>query len=958
MLGGALLTIRGLSLLILVTFAASAQTRPSDLGPQFVQTVRPFLEKHCVACHSGQTPAAQFDLSVYKELEEVVRDHQHWSLLAEKLRAKQMPPAAAPQPPDEARAQVVSWVEAMLDHEARRNAGDPGTVLARRLSNAEYNYTIRDLTGVDIRPTREFPVDPANPAGFDNSGESLAMSPALLGKYLQAAHDVANHMVLTPTGVEFAPYSMLVETDQDKYCVTRIVDFYHAQNTNYADYFLTAWRYKHRSKLGAPEATLASLAKQDGVSAKYLATIWKALEEEPEEIGPLAKLHALWAALPAPASGQRDLAREGADAMRDYVVGLRKKLEPRFEPLKIDGISSTSQPFLIWKNRQYAMHRRTFDRMALEVEGEPTPDLPDPSQLDGEQQKIAEHYRDRRGDPELQVPAGQRAPYEAAFERFSSIFPDAFYISERGRYYLDPTRDKGRFLSAGFHNLMGYFRDDQPLYELVLDEEGQRRLDALWRELDYVALATNRTFVQFYLSESGEARGGGRESEGERPETSAITSEEVIRKVEAAYLERARPSGNETALEAIRDRFESVNETIRWVEQAKAAAEPLHRDALLALAENAYRRPLSERERNELLEFYRTLRDRDGLSHEDAMRDSLVRVLMSPSFCYRVDLVEAAGEPEAAEAKTISRLPISDYSLASRLSYFLWSSMPDAELLSHAAAGDLHKPEVIAAQARRMLRDPRSRGLATELGGNWLDFRRFEQHNAVDRERFPSFDDDLREAMFREPIEFLADLIRNDRPLLDLLYADRTFVNSVLAKHYGMTDVKAGPEEWVRVDNAGRYGRGGLLPMAVFLTMNAPGLRTSPVKRGYWVVRRVLGEQIPPPPAVVPELPRDESKMDLLLRDALARHREDPMCASCHARFDSFGLAFEGYGPIGERRTEDLAGRPVDARATFPGAEQESEGFEGVRGTSATIARTISSTTSAARCWSTPSGAC
>jgi hypothetical protein len=256
--------------------------------------------------------------------------------------------------------------------------------------------------------------------------------------------------------------------------------------------------------------------------------------------------------------------------------------------------------------------------------------------------------------------------------------------------------------------------------------------------------------------------------------------------------------------------------------------------------------------------------------------------------------------------------------------------MPDEELLARAAAGDLRKPEVLKAQARRMLQDKRVRGLATEFGGNWLDFRRFEQHNAVDRERFASFNEELRQAMFEEPIHFIDDAIRNDRSVLDLLYADYTFVNPVLAKHYGMAKVEGQPEDWVRVADARQYGRGGLLPMSVFLTKNAPGLRTSPVKRGYWVVKRVLGEEIPPPPAAVPELPRDEAKMELPLRDELARHREDPSCSSCHARFDSFGLALEGYGPIGEVRTQDLAGRPVDVRAEFPNGG-EGAGLDGLK---------------------------
>jgi hypothetical protein len=220
--------------------------------------------------------------------------------------------------------------------------------------------------------------------------------------------------------------------------------------------------------------------------------------------------------------------------------------------------------------------------------------------------------------------------------------------------------------------------------------------------------------------------------------------------------------------------------------------------------------------------------------------------------------------------------------------------------------------------------------LATEFCGNWLDFRRFQQHNAVNRERFPSFDDELREAMFQEPIRFFLDVAQNDRSVLDFVYADDTFVNAVLAKHYGVPVVEGTADAWVPLTDAGKFGRGGLLPMAVFLTQNAPGLRTSPVKRGYWVVRRVLGERIPPPPAVVPELPQDEAKLELPLREELAKHRQNANCAACHERFDALGLVLEAYGPIGELRHHDLAGRPVDTHATFPGGS-EGGGLDGLR---------------------------
>jgi Protein of unknown function (DUF1587) len=197
--------------------AATPDQADLDLERRFTETVRPFLVNYCIGCHSGEKPMAQFDLGRYSSLTTVVQDHRHRLLVIEKLTAKQMPPPQAQQPALDARQMVIGWIDAVLKNEARKNAGDPGLVRARRLSNAEYNYTIRDLTGVDIRPTREFPVDPANPAGFDNSGESLAMSPALLNKYLQAAREVANHLVLKPNSLAFAPHPMLVETDRDKY---------------------------------------------------------------------------------------------------------------------------------------------------------------------------------------------------------------------------------------------------------------------------------------------------------------------------------------------------------------------------------------------------------------------------------------------------------------------------------------------------------------------------------------------------------------------------------------------------------------------------------------------------------------------------------------------------------------------------------------------------------------------
>jgi hypothetical protein len=627
--------------------------------------------------------------------------------------------------------------------------------------------------------------------------------------------------------------------------------------------------------------------------------------------------------------------------MRDFVVKIRAHTAMQFVAPKVRGLPAQSQPLLNWKLKQFAAHRRDSDPADLRNDTDPPPVIPTIPKYAGLHQEAAPRWaalsaKARAGDEDLVVPAAQRTRYQAAFQRFANVFPDTFYVTERGRYFPDDSEDKGRLLSAGYHSVLGFYRDDTPLVELILDDNGRKELDTLWNEFDFMAQATARTWIQYFFNQSGEVHGKGAESTSDRPPDHEVTDEPVILAMRDAYLAKAAadPKNDPVAPLAIHDHFERINATLRGLEKQHKDAEAKHLEALVRFATRAYRRPLAKAERDDLLAYYRAVRVKNELSHEDAIRDAIVSVLMSPDFLYRIDLLDTASagsaiRPVALKTGVPTR-PLSSYALASRLSYFLWSSMPDDELMRHAAVGDLQRPDVLLAQTRRMLKDSRVRGLATEFTGNWLDFRHFETNNSVDRERFPTFNNDLREAMFQEPIRFLEDAVRNDRSVLDMLYGNYTFVNPPLAQHYGVPDVKGDLNNWVRVEDANRFGRGGLLPMAVFLTQNSPGLRTSPVKRGHWVVSKVLGEVIPPPPPVVPELPSDEAKSDLPVRDMLAKHREVAMCASCHAKFDSFGLAFEGYGPVGNARAKDLAGRPVDTNVVYPGGSQGT-GFEGLQ---------------------------
>lgn len=891
-------------------FSVIPALTPLQAQESFDSVIRPFLQSHCVECHTGAESQGKLDMTELDFRSSISNRFTDWKSIQRRVSDGSMPPKDASSTPTENERKIFAKLSRELSREAAvRLAGDPGLVSVRRLSNAEYNNSIRDLTLVDLRPAKEFPVDPANEAGFDNSGESLSMSTALLNKYLASARSISTHMVLTPTGISFAAHSVATDTDRDKYCVQRIVDFYDRQPTDLADYLFAAWKTRSMP-LEDPNLRLVRIAKSDQISSRYLATLVRVLNEdkiigERTNLFPMEEVRRRWRALP---NENEKLVRLECEAIREFILDVRRQLEPKYN-LRLKGIHDGAQAFVLWKNRQCATHRQSFVPETLkEIDIKKIPT------------DIANFLTTPLDDALL-------SDQQQDLELFCKTFPDAFFISERGRDYLGVAKDKqekGRLLSAGFHSMMGYFRDDQPLYDLVLDDAGRIELDQLWQELDFVTNAPIRQYQGFLWFERTDHNFLRDEKfDFARPENKEALSERSIEKLSELYLEKAKGmKATSEHLLAISEFFVGINRQIRWVEQSRTSSEQLHVDAIIRFADRASRGFQTPVQPAEIKAVYAKLRQSENLSHEEAIQDLLVSVLMSPEFCYRVDL---------GSGSSVKR-PLDQLELANRLSYFLWSSMPDERLLEKARNGNLSDPVGLLAEVDRMLRDDRTRSLATEFGSQWLDFQRFQEHNSVDRTRFPQFTDALRESMYQEPVRFLVDMIQQNRSVLSCLDAKHTFVNHELAKHYGMsiaTDVGAG--EWWRATDLPQSDRGGLLPMAVFMTQNAPGLRTSPVKRGYWVIRRLLGEQIPPPPPNVPELPADEADLgELSLRQTLEKHRQLESCAVCHDRFDSIGLAFESYGPIGERRQKDLGGKSIDDSSQFPNGTT-GVGIDGLR---------------------------
>jgi mono/diheme cytochrome c family protein len=329
---------------------------------------------------------------------------------------------------------------------------------------------------------------------------------------------------------------------------------------------------------------------------------------------------------------------------------------------------------------------------------------------------------------------------------------------------------------------------------------------------------------------------------------------------------------------------------------------------LSTLARRAYRRPVATAEVERLAGLVE-LATSDGRSVEQGIGLALQAVLVSPHFLFHVERDPSPIEPGAAHR-------ISDVELASRLSYFLWSSMPDDELLDAASRGQLQSPRALDAQVRRMLRDPRARALAHNFAGQWLEIRNLDAIRP-DPEKFPAWRPELRDAMRQETELFFDAMLREDRPLGEFLDARYTFLNETLAEHYGIAGVR-GPE--LRRVALTTSQRGGLLSQASVLAVSSYPTRTSVVIRGKYVLQNILGAPPPPPPPDVPSLDEQAVSTSASLRQQMEAHRENAVCASCHARMDPLGFGLENYDAIGRWRFED-GGMPVDASGVLPSGQ-------------------------------------
>jgi hypothetical protein len=872
---------------------------------------RDFLAKYCQDCHQGSDAEAKFDVTEYFDDGAIAERLESWDFVLSRIEIADMPPQeASVRPTAEEIGEILRWSKDLRRREANLRRSDPGPNSIRRLTHAEYNAAIEALTSAAIHPADSFPLDPANEAGFDNSAQTLSLPPSLVGKYLDGARMVSSHALLQSQRIAFAPYPVLSETDRDKYFVHKIVDFYRSQPTDLRKYF-HALRLLQQELANnvQPDSAIAKhteriadqIAGNYGLSAKYLRTLAErvlAKESQVAAFGPWREIQKRFNETIASELDERrcELACE---KLVEWITQTRNSLTPKREMLKgPKDLHQGTQSLILWYNDQLAADRRTCRE-----------DLFDPankSLLVGDD--------------------GQRADADSAalkttYDDFCSIIPNAFYVSERGRPYAREEKQEaaGRLLSAGFHSMMGYYRDDQPLIDLVLDHNGIEELDGLWREFEYVCELPVRQFTGFLWFERAESRYLWESRfDFARAEDASIVEPEPYSRFATTYLDKLREGEPSPQVQlAVEEYFKLMRKRLDTHFELKSIAQSKHVEDLIRLAEQAYRKPLSAHDRESIAKDYHDFLAISGGDHRIAIDDSIATILTSPWFLFRWDL-----QPTSAGSDSSVPHPLNPIELASRLSFALWGSIPDQALMQSANRGTLATEEGIDQEFKRMISDPRSKIMLREFMGSWLDFREFTEHKGVDRNEFVSYDDPLQRAMADEPVELLWSILQEGGSLRACLDSHYVIVNSRLASHYGLTALdehSADPAKWYRVDLDAADPRGGFPTMGVFLTNNSPGLRTSPVKRGYWIIRRLVGERIPSPPPNVPELPKsDRDTQGVSLRELLAAHREHPSCAACHQRFDFAGLLLEGFDPVGRLREEDLAGRKIEDTGTLP----------------------------------------
>ncbi|MCB1063298.1 MAG: DUF1592 domain-containing protein, partial [Verrucomicrobiae bacterium] len=852
---------------------------------------------------------------------------------------------------------IKAWISGSLNALAAEFSGDPGPVTMRRLTNGEYDRTIRDLTGRDYGLAKEFQTEAGGGEGFSNIGDVLFLSPAALDKYFNAARQLADHATIMPgTGLVFHDHRIgLRGPDQLKAHAEQGLYVWYQQKAaphlpgdfddmREGDYLLACWKHRYF------QTPLDVLAKEAGLKLPFLQNWWNLVNSTEPKSRFLDLTRVRWRELPGPDAAKpkavpEAVAKQIAIIREDHLSWNNpKKPGSGIQRRQQDADGIRAYPMVAEVKGQAQVHLCIGD-----IGDGNAGDIAMISKIDVKLAKGSVNYFDwlkKRIEAAREELAATPPPGNAEDlkKRVAELEP---VLSAFGKHPQDGRKIEPQVLALAAPRVFTL-----PLPEGAVQVRAETRLDMQNPEVDQATIQWTmttgtprdvKTIMPGVLTIWKVRSDAARRTMGDFGVMKQAFPDMFERRLEmvARNLYRSTPGytvyyfSDEQLGELLgeRDKAQLVAMKKDWrcasprdlnanlkKEYDEAMAGHLHQ-----FASRAWRRPLIDSEKASLAALYQDGLTK-GLDRESAAREVVVRILVSPHFLFKAETLPAA---EAAEGLTLTDegdLPLSAWEVASRLSYFLWSSLPDWELRKAAGDGSLLKPEVLSAQAKRMLKDPRSSSLAYEFAGQWLKFDGFDTHDGVDGQKFPEMTPEIRGDMHREAIEYFTRFFREDGRVSDVVIGETTFLNERLAKFYGVPGVTG--NEFREVD-VSQYHRGGLLGMGAILTKTSRPHRTSPVVRGEYLNAVVLGNHSPPPPASVPKL--DESSLKpASLREALMIHREDKACSVCHDRIDPLGFALEAYDPIGRFRSTDDSGDAIDDSGSLKDGTVL-KGMEGLR---------------------------
>jgi len=936
------------------SFVQGADETAPTSDTVFLKTITPLLQQNCYECHGNGKHKGGVKLDSYKTAADVAAHREQWEDVLKEIQSGEMPPPAAKNHPSLAdRSAITNWILGAI-YKVDPAHPDPGRVTIRRLNRDEYNNSIRDLVGVDFQPAADFPSDDSG-YGFDNNGDVLSLSPVLMDKYLAAATRIMDEAIVTETipsqlrhynanlmemgfnadGDRGDGWMPLGGLEEDGVSETIPVPA--------GDYIVRVYTWTRPHAL-PPAGAGRGRRGRAGAGAPGAARNGATSQPAPTT-GPAIAANG---GTPPPSKGRGAALAINDPDLNDVVVNDNNVDTP---PLRMPGksvpivsanLNSPATQPLSRSGRNGGPATQPSDanlppmKLSLMVDGVVIQDQVDTGTeakpvilqyrvgvSDGKHRFAITNRRIRGGKNELTMVNGRigqqqggtiwvkwveiEGPLPGATIRFpvntlnvsgevspisdgtSRLGKDgqvtaSFTTSTDGEYVL---RAQAYADQAGKEpTRMQWLINGKPLKTFdvlapghLVPIEGQRVFSLeLLNPMPYVyetkvkLPAGPQQFSVAFVNDFSDPN--------------AANPNLRQQNLYIKYLEVENPVGTQplppmpAALAA--------NFTVKPTPQNRTAAA---REILGNFARRAWRRPVEADELDGLMTLFDRA-DKDGESFEAALKLPMKAALVSPYFLFRGEV-----QPDPNDPKSIH--PVSEIDLASRLSYFLWSSVPDDELLALAEHGQLRQN--LAAQVRRMLASPKAQALAVNFSGQWLQTRNLD-FVAPDQTEFPDYDASLREAMRTETQMFFTSVMRENRSVIDFLTGDYTFVNQRLAEFYGIQGIRG--DQFQRVSLEGTHRR-GILTQASVLTITSNPTRTSPVKRGKWVLENLLNTPPPPPPPDVPLLANDGHPDSGTLRQQMEQHRANPACASCHAQMDPLGFGLENFDGVGKWRDKD-----------------------------------------------------